>query len=150
MIADDLETAIAKLRELIHEPGWFCPLLGPGFPPNAASLISVRRAGCGPRTVRSPSTNFWRAKKCATKSWRRRFAMEDKFATARPGRGHLALASLYGAGKTPGGHYQNIDNLHQCSGIAPEHVVELHGNNTYALMPRLCEALRVGLGQGKI
>jgi NAD-dependent deacetylase len=28
---------------------------------------------------------------------------------------------------------QNIDNLHQVSGIAPEHVVELHGNNSYAV-----------------
>ncbi len=28
---------------------------------------------------------------------------------------------------------QNIDNLHQASGFAPEHVVELHGNTTYAL-----------------
>jgi NAD-dependent deacetylase len=28
---------------------------------------------------------------------------------------------------------QNIDNLHQDSGIAPEHVIELHGNSTYAL-----------------
>jgi NAD-dependent deacetylase len=27
---------------------------------------------------------------------------------------------------------QNIDNLHQSSGIAAEHVVELHGNNSYA------------------
>ncbi len=27
---------------------------------------------------------------------------------------------------------QNIDNLHQASGIAAEHVVELHGNSTYA------------------
>ena len=27
---------------------------------------------------------------------------------------------------------QNIDNLHQASGIAAEHVVELHGNTTYA------------------
>jgi NAD-dependent deacetylase len=28
---------------------------------------------------------------------------------------------------------QNIDNLHQASGISPEHVVELHGNSTYAV-----------------
>jgi NAD-dependent deacetylase len=28
---------------------------------------------------------------------------------------------------------QNIDNLHQASGIAAEDVVELHGNNTYAV-----------------
>jgi NAD-dependent deacetylase len=58
--------------------------------------------------------------------------MEEHFGTAQPGRGHLALASLYRAGKVPGVVTQNIDNLHQASGIAAEHVVELHGNTTYA------------------
>ena len=36
------------------------------------------------------------------------------------------------AQKSPGVITQNIDNLHQASGIAPEDVVELHGNTTYA------------------
>ena len=58
--------------------------------------------------------------------------MDEQFADARPGRGHLALASFYRAGKAPGVITQNIDNLHQNSGIAAEHVIELHGNNTYA------------------
>jgi NAD-dependent SIR2 family protein deacetylase len=49
-----------------------------------------------------------------------------------PGRGHRALASLYRAGKVPAVVTQNIDNLHQASGIAVEHVVELHGNTSYA------------------
>jgi NAD-dependent deacetylase len=65
-------------------------------------------------------------------SWRRRFAMEEHFGGAAPGRGHQALASLYRAGKSPGVVTQNIDNLHQASGIAAEHVIELHGNTTYA------------------
>ena len=47
-------------------------------------------------------------------------------------RGHLALASLYRRGTAQGVITQNIDNLHQVSGVAPEHVVELHGNTTYA------------------
>ena len=59
--------------------------------------------------------------------------MEENFARAKPGRGHRALASLYRAGKVPGLVTQNIDNLHQASGIAPDDVVELHGNTTYAL-----------------
>ena len=80
-----------------------------------------------------PFDEFLASQEMRNEAWRRRFAMEDKFATARPGRGHLALASLYRAGKTPGVVTQNIDNLHQASGIAPEHVVELHGNSTYAL-----------------
>jgi NAD-dependent deacetylase len=45
----------------------------------------------------------------------------------------LALASLYRAGKVPALVTQNIDNLHQASGIAPDDVVELHGNTTYAV-----------------
>ena len=58
--------------------------------------------------------------------------MDEQFSTARPGRGHLALASLYRAGKVPGVITQNIDNLHQASGIPDAAVVELHGNTTYA------------------
>jgi NAD-dependent deacetylase len=65
-------------------------------------------------------------------AWRRRFGMEDKFGGAKPGRGHRALASLYRAGKVPGLITQNIDNLHQASGIATDDIVELHGNTTYA------------------
>jgi NAD-dependent deacetylase len=65
-------------------------------------------------------------------SWRRRFAMEEQFAAARPGRGHRAIASLYRAGKAPAVVTQNIDNLHQASGVGADDVVELHGNTTYA------------------
>jgi NAD-dependent deacetylase len=66
-------------------------------------------------------------------AWRRRFAMQESFAKAKPGRGHRALASLYRSGKSPALITQNIDNLHQASGIAASDVVELHGNTTYAL-----------------
>jgi NAD-dependent deacetylase len=59
--------------------------------------------------------------------------MGDEFGHAQPGRGHRALASLYRAGKVPAVVTQNIDNLHQASGIAADDVVELHGNTTYAL-----------------
>jgi NAD-dependent deacetylase len=65
-------------------------------------------------------------------SWRRRFAMEEQFGGATPGRGHRALAALYKAGKVPGIITQNIDNLHQVSGFSATDVVELHGNTTYA------------------
>jgi NAD-dependent deacetylase len=58
--------------------------------------------------------------------------MQDQFGQAKPGRGHRALASLFRAGKSPGVVTQNIDNLHQASGIPHDCVVELHGNTTYA------------------
>ena len=44
----------------------------------------------------------------------------------------MALARLYQTGKAPAVITQNIDNLHQASGIPDAAVVELHGNTTYA------------------
>ena len=76
---------------------------------------------------------FLASQEARNESWRRRFAMGDAFGDAQPGRGHRALANLYHAGKVPAVVTQNIDNLHQASGFAPEQVVELHGNTTYAL-----------------
>jgi NAD-dependent deacetylase len=66
-------------------------------------------------------------------AWRRRFAMEQYFAAAKPGRGHRALASLHRAGKIPAVVTQNVDNLHQVSGFSADRVIELHGNTTYAV-----------------
>ena len=65
-------------------------------------------------------------------TWRRRFAMEDMFATAKPNAGHLAVAKLVERGKVSHVITQNIDNLHQASGVPAESVIELHGNTTYA------------------
>ena len=65
-------------------------------------------------------------------AWRRRFAMEDMFATAKPNSGHLAVAKLVDLGKVSHVITQNIDNLHQASGVPAESVIELHGNTTYA------------------
>jgi NAD-dependent deacetylase len=65
-------------------------------------------------------------------TWRRRFAMEDMFKGAEPNAGHLAVADLVRRGKVTHVITQNIDNLHQASGVPADSVVELHGNTTYA------------------
>ena len=132
MIAPDVTTAIDRLRALVDEASVIVPFTGAG--------ISTE---CGIPDFRSPGgiwtkmrpidfSDFLASQAARDESWRRRFAMQDQFGGARPGRGHQALASLYRAGKSPGVVTQNIDNLHQASGIASEHVVELHGNTTYA------------------
>jgi NAD-dependent deacetylase len=65
-------------------------------------------------------------------AWRRKFIMDDLYANAQPGRGHRALANLIAAGKLTAVVTQNIDNLHQASGVPEDRIVELHGNGTYA------------------
>ena len=65
-------------------------------------------------------------------SWRRKLVIDRDFNAARPNRGHRALAALVQRGVCSGIITQNIDGLHQASGVADGKVVELHGNSTYA------------------
>ena len=133
MIASDVETGIARLRELVRAASVIVPFTGAGIS-TECGIPDFRSPG-GIWTKNQPILfdDFLASQEMRNEAWRRRFAMEEHFSKARPGRGHLALASLYRAGKSPGVVTQNIDNLHQSSGIAPDHVVELHGNNTYAV-----------------
>jgi NAD-dependent deacetylase len=75
---------------------------------------------------------FLASEEARRETWRRRFAMEDIFKTAEPNRGHRAVDALVRRGKVAAIITQNIDGLHQASGIPPEKVIELHGNTTYA------------------
>lgn len=65
-------------------------------------------------------------------AWRRKFAMEEVMQKAEPNRGHRAVEKLIRMGKASSVITQNVDGLHQASGIADDRVIELHGNTTYA------------------
>jgi NAD-dependent deacetylase len=65
-------------------------------------------------------------------AWRRKIAVDEAFARAEPNRGHRAVAHLVNQGKASSVITQNIDGLHQLSGVAEEKIIELHGNGTYA------------------
>jgi NAD-dependent deacetylase len=132
MIAPDLKTGIARLRDLIEAAHVVVPFTGAGISTECGIPDFRSPGGLWTKNRPIPFDEFCASQEMRNESWKRRFAMEEHFAAARPGRGHLALASLYRAGKSPGVITQNIDNLHQSSGIAPEDVVELHGNNSYA------------------
>ena len=132
MIAPDLVTGIARLRDLIEAAQVVVPFTGAGISTECG--ISDFRSPGGKWTRMRPIQfdEFLSSQEMRDESWRRRFAMQEEFGDARPGRGHLALACLYRTGKVPAVVTQNIDNLHQASGISPDDVVELHGNTSYA------------------
>jgi NAD-dependent deacetylase len=65
-------------------------------------------------------------------SWRRRFEMEETWNKVRPNDGHAAVAELVRRGLVTHVITQNIDNLHQASGVPEGQVIELHGNTRYA------------------
>jgi NAD-dependent deacetylase len=132
MIASDLQTSVARLRHLIEGASVIAPFTGAGISTECGIPDFRSPGGLWTKNQPIPFDAFLTSREMRDEAWRRRFAMEENFANAKPGRGHRALASLYRAGKVPGLITQNIDNLHQLSGIAARDVIELHGNTTYA------------------
>jgi len=132
MIAPDLETGTARLAELVADAGRVVAFTGAGLSTECGIPDFRSPGGIWTRMRPIDFGEFLASQHARDESWRRRFAMEEQFGSAEPGRGHRALASLYRAGKLPAVITQNIDNLHQASGIDPADVIELHGNTTYA------------------
>jgi NAD-dependent deacetylase len=64
--------------------------------------------------------------------WRQKAESWPDMRVARPNAGHLALAQMARRGKLKAMITQNIDGLHQASGLDPALVLELHGNGTVA------------------
>ncbi len=132
MIAPDLESAIDGLQELVEGARVIAPFTGAGISTECGIPDFRSPGGLWTKNRPIPFDEFLASQDMRNEAWRRRFAMDEQFSSARPGRGHLALSTLYRVGKAPAVITQNIDNLHQSSGIPAEHVIELHGNNSYA------------------
>lgn len=132
MIALDLQSGVERLGDMIASARIIVPFTGAGISTECGIPDFRSPGGIWTRNRPIQFDEFVASQEARDESWRRRFAMEEVFAAARPGRGHQALASLHRAGKIPAVITQNIDNLHQASGFATDCVIELHGNTTYA------------------
>jgi len=75
---------------------------------------------------------FMSSEEARKETWRRKIAVDEAVSRAEPNRGHRAITHLVAKGKVSSVITQNIDGLHQRSGISDEQVIELHGNGTYA------------------
>jgi NAD-dependent deacetylase len=131
-IIHDIEAAAVALARLVGEARVIAGFTGAG--------ISTE---CGVPDFRSPGSPwmvnkpvpfqaFKASAEARREAWRRKFAMDDSYAHAQPGQGHRALAAFHHAGKMPLLITQNIDGLHQRSGLPDQAVIELHGNGGYA------------------
>lgn len=76
--------------------------------------------------------DFIASEQVRREAWRRRFSNVDGWVGAKPNRGHHAVAELVRSGRASVVVTQNVDNLHQESGVPDDKVIELHGNSTYA------------------
>jgi NAD-dependent protein deacetylase/lipoamidase len=71
---------------------------------------------------------FMSSKDARIEYWQRWQELYQGLRQATPNKGHQAIAELYRMGKVQTLITQNIDGLHQASGIPDADVIELHGN----------------------
>lgn len=65
-------------------------------------------------------------------AWERAFSGRAGWTGREPNAGHYAVARLVEQGKVAAVITQNVDNLHQDSGVPEDRIIELHGNASYA------------------
>lgn len=65
-------------------------------------------------------------------AWTRVYTGAAGWTGKAPNAGHYAIARLVASGKASSVITQNVDNLHQASGVPADKVIELHGNASYA------------------
>jgi NAD-dependent deacetylase len=123
---------IEQLRSMIQESKRAVVFTGAGI--STESGIPDFRSPGGIWTKYQPINfnDFMASEEMRRESWRRKFASDAVMKQAQPNKGHLAVGKLVQKGKISSVITQNIDGLHQMSGVPDEKVIELHGNATYA------------------
>ena len=132
MIATDLRSGVEQLGDMIAEASTIVPFTGAGIS-TECGIPDFRSPG---RIVNSQPADPVRRIRCQSGCAGRGMAaalrdgadVRRRETGTRPPRACLALQGR----QDPAIVTQNIDNLHQVSGFAAEHVIELHGNTTYA------------------
>lgn len=77
-------------------------------------------------------SDFVRSEEARRESWRLKFNFDRDIQQAEPNRGHRAVAHLVANKIVNTVITQNVDGLHQRSGVPDDQIIELHGNATYA------------------
>ncbi len=129
---DETEDAIAELHAMLDRADRIVSFTGAGI--STESGVPDFRSPGSPWMVNKPIPfeAFVKSREARVEAWRRKFTMDDHYRDAQPNIGHRALAKLVADGRSPAIVTQNIDGLHQSSGVPDGQVIELHGNGTYA------------------
>lgn len=128
----DTAKSIETLRRLLDSSRYAVFFTGAGI--STESGIPDFRSPGGVWTRMQPIyfQDFISSEAKRREAWGRRFDNRDGWVGAEPNAGHIAIARLIASGKARSVITQNVDNLHQASGVPADRVIELHGNATYA------------------
>lgn len=127
-----LDADIAALATLIAAAERIALFTGAGISTESGIPDFRSPGGFWARNRPIDFSEFVASEDARREAWRRRFELEPLVQAAQPNRGHRACAALVRRGQARAVITQNIDGLHQASGVPDAQVIELHGNTTYA------------------
>jgi NAD-dependent deacetylase len=128
----DLKTEVEDLASLVGQSRRALAFTGAGLSTECGIPDFRSPGGLWTKNKPIPFEAFLSSRAVRSEAWRRKFTMDDSYRGAVPGRGHRALTAMLRTGHLAGIVTQNIDNLHQDSGVPEAQLIELHGNGSYA------------------
>jgi NAD-dependent deacetylase len=123
---------LQQLLELINASQRLVIFTGAGISTESGIPDFRSPGGIWTRMQPIPFQDFLADPEARRLTWQRRFEMEDTWKTVQPNDGHKAVATLIGRGKASHVITQNIDGLHQLSGVPEPQLIELHGTSRRA------------------
>lgn len=123
---------VDELRQMLAEARCAVAFTGAGISTESGIPDYRSPTGIWAKYRPIPFDEFLASAEARRETWRRRFASDEVMRKATPNAGHRAIARLVERGGMLAVVTQNIDGLHQASGVPEDKVIELHGNSTYA------------------
>jgi NAD-dependent deacetylase len=123
-----MNEAITKIAKKIKQGGKNVVFTGAGISTESGIPDYRSQGGIWDKFRPVYFDEFMSSKDSREKYWRRWVALYQGITEARPNAAHMALARLEKMGLLQAVITQNIDGLHQASGLTDENIIELHGN----------------------
>jgi NAD-dependent deacetylase len=124
--------SVERLIELVRELQPCVVLTGAGISTESGIPDFRSPGGMWSRMAPIEFQDFLASAEMRREAWRRKLVTDRTVRAAEPNRGHRAVAHLVSTGACACVITQNVDGLHQRSGVPEDKVIELHGNSTYA------------------
>ena len=123
-----MEEKIALIADKIREGGKNIVFTGAGISTESGIPDYRSQGGIWDKFRPVYFDEFMSSRDAREEYWRRWKELYRGITRAEPNAGHAAIAKLYSLGLLDAVITQNVDGLHQASGLEDEKIIELHGN----------------------
>ena len=121
-----------ELKQLINNSAYTVVFTGAGISTDSGIPDFRSPGGLWSRLAPIDFRDFMASDEMRVETWRRKVLLDQEIGKPQPNTAHYSISQLVNIGKVNKVITQNIDNLHQNSGLSEDQIIELHGNGTFA------------------